>query len=323
MWTRAELKDKAKRALDRNYWKIVLVSLIILFISGGMSGGGSSQITNRFESDSSYEENNGNILDLEDMFSDSGTKDDEFDYYEEDLFDDYNEFDDEYSDDLNSGEVLAFAGIIVVIVVAVIIIITVIGFVYGAFLLNPIDVGVKRFLFKSLNEKAELKELSFAFDNNYKNVIKILFIRDIKILLWTLLFIIPGIVKGYEYYMMPYLLAENPNLTKEEAFRLSKQMMTGNKWKTFVLELSFIGWDILSAITCGIVGIFFVNPYKFLTYAALYEELSAINGYPARACMVAPNYTNSYMQSDYYVPVEKAVQIDETTQTSSDYDLHE
>jgi hypothetical protein len=86
MWTRAELKDKAKRALDRNYWKIVLVSLIILFISGGMSGGGSSQITNRFESDSSYEENNGNILDLEDMFSDSGTIEDEFDYYEEDLF---------------------------------------------------------------------------------------------------------------------------------------------------------------------------------------------------------------------------------------------
>ncbi len=73
--------------------------------------------------------------------------------------------------------------------------------------------------------------------------------------------------------MIPYLLAENPDMTKEEAFAESKKLMTGNKWKAFVLDLSFIGWYILSLLTCGIVGVFYVAPYKFSTNAALYEKL--------------------------------------------------
>lgn len=86
-------------------------------------------------------------------------------------------------------------------------------------------------------------------------------------------FIIPGIVKSYEYQMIPYLLADNPQMTKEEAFAESKRMMQGQKWNAFVLDLSFIGWDILSGMTMGILGIFYVQPYKDGTHAALYEAL--------------------------------------------------
>ena len=66
--------------------------------------------------------------------------------------------------------------------------------------------------------------------------------------LWSLLFVIPGIIKSYEYRMIPYILSENPNISRKRAFEISKQMMKGNKWDTFVLDLSFIGWQILSGI---------------------------------------------------------------------------
>ena len=100
-----------------------------------------------------------------------------------------------------------------------------------------------------------------------------MFFRDLYTILWTLLFIIPGIVKAYEYRMIPYILSEDPNMDKNEVFAMSKQMMTGNKWKAFVLDLSFILWDILGACTCGILHIFYIEPYKRLTDAGLYQAL--------------------------------------------------
>lgn len=305
MWTREDLKYKAKQALKNNYWKIVLVSLLVGVIGAGTTAG----ISNTFESDSEsiWESEDSNSL--EDFFSESGSgyTDDIYDMYENEY--EY-EYDYEYDYGSSSGDmgglstsqivgVFAIFGIIILVVMGIAI---VVAAVYSAFIYNPLGVGTNRFFLKSLNEKAEAKEIVFAFDHNYKNVIKILFIRDVKVFLWGLLFIIPGIIKSYEYYMMPYLLAENPNLTKEEAFRLSKQMMTGNKFETFILEISFFWWDLLSAMTAGIVGIFYVQPYKNLTFAALYEELSAINGYPAKAVQVQSE--NSYVQSDYYYTAE-------------------
>ena len=286
MWTRVQLKDKAKQALKNNYWKIILVSLLVGLIGGGTATG----VTNVLESDSgsSWESELDNEI--------KG----ELDIYED-------EFDNGFSSgDIGGISTIGVAGFLIIfgiVFLFVLAIALVVGFVYSAFIYNPLGVGTSRFFFQSLNEKAEVKEIAFAFDHNYKNVVKILFVRDIKILLWSLLFIIPGIIKSYEYYMMPYLLAENPNLTKDEAFRLSKQMMSGNKFETFVLELSFIWWDVLSAMTAGVVGIFYVQPYKNLTYAALYEELSAVNGYPARAAQAQSE--NSYVQSDYFSQTEE------------------
>ena len=100
-----------------------------------------------------------------------------------------------------------------------------------------------------------------------------MFIRDIFIVLWSLLLIVPGIVKSYEYMMIPYLLAEDPSMSREEAFAKSKAMMDGNKWNAFVLDLSFIGWLILGCITLNLVNIFYVNPYMYLTRAELYRTL--------------------------------------------------
>lgn len=94
-------------------------------------------------------------------------------------------------------------------------------------------------------------------------------LMDLKTLLWLFLFIVPGVVKAYEYSMIPYLLAENPNLSASEAFSLSKQMTTGQKMDLFVLDLSFIGWGFLGLICCGI-GLLFVQPYPEATKAEVY-----------------------------------------------------
>ena len=81
--------------------------------------------------------------------------------------------------------------------------------------------------------------------------------------------------------MIPYLLADHPEMTRKEAFAASKAMMKGNKWKAFVLDLSFILWSMLGALTLGIVTVFYVEPYRQLTGAALYEKLKALNETPA------------------------------------------
>lgn len=152
----------------------------------------------------------------------------------------------------------------------------VIGFALSAFLFNPIVVGVRRFFVVSHYQKAELNELGFGFSHCYLNVAKTMFLMQLYIFLWSLLLFVPGIIKGYEYRMIPYILAENPGIDANEAFAISKQMMDGNKWNAFVLDLSFFGWIILSLFTCGILSIFYVNPYICMTSAELYVALKEI-----------------------------------------------
>lgn len=146
------------------------------------------------------------------------------------------------------------------------------------FLLNPLAVGCDKFFINSReNGGEELSHLKWSFETDYKKIVLSMFLRDLFIGLWSLLFIIPGIIKSYEYRMVAYILADQPELTRKEAFELSRKMMNGNKWNAFVLDLSFIGWGFLTAITFGILGIFYVNPYIQHTNAALYLKLKEVN----------------------------------------------
>ena len=104
----------------------------------------------------------------------------------------------------------------------------------------------------------------------------IMFLRNIYNALWYLT-IIGGVIKTYEYRMIPYILAENPNIKRKEAFAMSKQMMKGNKWKAFVLDLSFFGWNFLSVLTFGLLSILYVNPYNAATNTELYAVLKSCN----------------------------------------------
>ena len=93
------------------------------------------------------------------------------------------------------------------------------------------------------------------------------------ILLWSLLLVIPGIIKMFSYSMSGYIMVENPELTAKEAMTISMDMMRGNKWRLFCLSFSFIGWILLCGLTMGI-GFLWLNPYMNAAYTAFYNEIS-------------------------------------------------
>lgn len=137
------------------------------------------------------------------------------------------------------------------------------------------EVGIARFAYRVYRGDApEVGDLFAAFkDGNFGRVLGGMILVGIYTFLWSLLFIIPGIVKAYQYSMMPYLLIDRPDLSIKECFAMSKQMTSGFKWSLFVLELSFIGWAILAVFTLGILDIFFVTPYLTLAMGGAYDYL--------------------------------------------------
>ena len=135
-------------------------------------------------------------------------------------------------------------------------------------ILNPVEAGVCRYflLSREQGQPAELKTVFYAFTcGSYWNVIKILFLRDLYTSLWTLLLVIPGIYKGLEYTMIPWLLAEQPDLDSREAFVRTREMMDGNRMHVFLLILSFIGWYLLAALAAGLLGL----PLKLLSFSGI------------------------------------------------------
>ena len=274
MWTRGELKKRGMAAFQANYWKCVLVALILAAISGGLTGGGGSRANfNKNDIDSMIED----FKDKDD--NDSGPEIDsdyDSDYNSDDVDSVIQNHLSDKGDKDNSGAVMA-AVIVGIVILTAIVIGLVIGFALNAFLLNPLRVGCNSFFVRNLEEPAQLNHLSAGFDTNYKNVVKVMFFKDLYVFLWALIpiaGIFIAIVKGYEYRMIQYLITDDPNMDKDEAFARTKEMMTGQKWNAFMLDLSFLGWNILSLFTLGILGIFYVAPYVQSTNAALYETLN-------------------------------------------------
>lgn len=153
---------------------------------------------------------------------------------------------------------------ILMVLVSMLLIIIAVAAVVQIFIGNPLQVGGWRFFMESRarQESAGIGRVFWAFSGEkYGNVVKIMFLRDVKTLLWSLLLVVPGIIKGYEYRMIPLILSENPDMDSREAFALSREMMNGNKWAAFVLDLSFLGWEILAVIAGAILG--FLMPFFF------------------------------------------------------------
>lgn len=150
---------------------------------------------------------------------------------------------------------------------------TVLSMVINIFVIQPVQVGAMRYFMESRVQKSSVGCLGFAFKQSYINIVIAMFLRGLFISLWSLLLVIPGIIKAYEYRMIPYIMAENPEISYKDAFRLSREMMNGEKMNTFILDLSFFPWALLGIITCGVGFIFYVAPYMQHTYAELYAVL--------------------------------------------------
>lgn len=151
-----------------------------------------------------------------------------------------------------------------------------IAFAAAAFFANILEVGSARFYTSARKGKISIDELFYGFKNGYyMNNVKIMFKRMLFIFLWGLIPLAGPFIafaKGYSYFMIPYILAENPGISSDRAFEISKQTTNGEKWNMFVLDLSFIGWYLLGALACG-VGQIFVPPYHYATRAELYGAL--------------------------------------------------
>lgn len=275
MWTRKELKRRAKEALKRNYWRIVLVAFLAVILGGGLTaatsaGGGGTTGSGKQQKKTAAVTDDMEISIYEHASETvEGTAgEDNTDAVAENM---------DAAEQEKNGTSIADALVVSGVIIAIIIVaLCVFAFAYAlmALLYNPFYTGVCRFMLKSVDDRAEVKEIAYGFDHSYKNVVKTMFHADLRVLAWSLLFIIPGIYKKYQYRMVAYILAEHPDMGYKETLRLSSDIMNGEKWHAFVLDLSFIPWRMLGMITCGIVGVFYVNPYIYLTNAALYRELS-------------------------------------------------
>lgn len=131
--------------------------------------------------------------------------------------------------------------------------------------------------FRLLYETGDTRVASNTFNVGFKNYLHNVggyLLMEIFISLWTLLLVVPGLIKTYSYAMTPYILAEHPELSANQAIEESMRMMDGHKFDLFYLHLSFIGWVILCIITLGI-GFLWLAPYVYTAQAAFYKDLKS------------------------------------------------
>lgn len=238
MWSRGDLKSQAKGFLRKHYWKAFAVCLIVALATGGS---GEASKNNDYMSDefgrTRYEINFGPGNEFGTIVDGIG-------------------LDNPFKVAVTGA---MFAGFFIIT--------TFLAIVIG----NALQVGEKRFFLRGFKEEPRIGTLFSTFQTGEWGPIAIkMFLMDLYIFLWGLLLIIPGIMKYYQYRMIPYILAEDPEFSFEEAKQISSKMTSGQKGKIFVLDLSFIGWYILGSLFFGIGGIF-VKPYHEVTVAKLYQ----------------------------------------------------
>lgn len=235
MWTRELLKTNAKNALKNYYW-VALGVTALAFLLGGLEENNDVDYSGAIEGFSQMLP----LLLLED----------------------------------DNGIIIAFllASLLVLLAVAVGL---ALNFAIYAFVCGIFLVGKCRFFLRAREGDVRFSYLFSAFSGgSYMNTVKVMFFYHFYTAMWTLLFIVPGVIKGLEYFLVPYLLTENPNLSKDRAFEISKQTMEGEKWDLFVLQLSFLGWFLLGLLACC-VGTYGVLPYQHATYAEFYTCMRA------------------------------------------------
>lgn len=293
MWKRKNLKDKAKKTVKNNYWTAVVLCFVITILTGeygnsitGIWQSGDSVLPDYVITQNQYlienEISKDNIAEIQE-------KQEKIEEITENLTENQLKMVNTITSNLNSltksqkyiykiwdaielfimnQNLLGIAYVLIAII----------AILYIILLAEPLLVAERRyFIIASEKENTKMGVMKEIFKRkNWSNVAVIMFFKSFYNFLWYLT-IIGGIIKTYEYRMIPYLLAENPDMNKKEVFARSKQMMKGNKWKTFILDLSFILWEILSTVTFGLLDILYVNPYKIATSVELYKTLKENN----------------------------------------------
>ncbi len=153
------------------------------------------------------------------------------------------------------------------------------GYTFGLaslLLSGPLMYGINRICVNVVRGKREieLEEMLVGFKENFVQAFLLSLMMSIFTALWSLLLVVPGIIKGYSYAMAPYILQDNPKKEWRECMDESQEMMRGHKWQLFCLDFSFIGWELLGLLCCC-VGVIFVAPYQLAARANFYMALKA------------------------------------------------
>lgn len=293
MWKRRYLKAKARKVVKNNYWTALIVCFLLALFTSEFG----TSIILIWQGEDSVDPNY--IVKQENIVSDNEKAEEELSEIKEK---------EEEFQEKRSGLNQVQLGIIEIIKANVnnlfksekyifriwdaiksfgihetglgvgLILISIIALIYIILIAEPLRVaGRKYFILARKEENTKMGVMKEIFKKgNWKNVTYIMFFKNLYNLLWFLT-IIGGVIKFYEYRMIPFILADNPKVSKKEAFELSRKMMKGNKWKTFVIDISFILWYILSIFTFGLLNILYVNIYKASTETELYNTLKDNN----------------------------------------------
>lgn len=151
-----------------------------------------------------------------------------------------------------------------------------IGWVVDLVISGPIALGITEISLRVVRAEGMQTEDFFSGFKNFASAFVLDLVNAIFIFLWSLLLIIPGIIKRYSYSMSFFILRDNPQMSASSARRASMEMMRGNKWRLFCLRFSFIGWFLLSFLTFGIL-LLWVFPYKLTAEAEFYQSLLSQN----------------------------------------------
>ncbi len=170
----------------------------------------------------------------------------------------------------------------------------------GQFIIGgAIQLGYNRFCLDLVDQKeSSINRLFSAFSILWK-ALGLRLVIGIFTFLWTMLFIIPGIIAAYRYSQATMIMAENPEIGIMEAINRSKEMMVGNKWRLFCLQISFIGWSIACIFTCGI-GYLWLTPYSKVATAAFYREVSGTWFNPNYDQNNTNQFQTDYNNNNYY-----------------------
>lgn len=183
-------------------------------------------------------------------------------------------------------EMMIFGGAIYLLILALVM--SVLYFVLS----SVVTVGYARFNLEIVDDAEPTINSLFAYLAHWKTTAVAQLLQMVYIFLWTLLFVIPGVMASYSYALTKYILAEEPELSAGEALRKSKELMDGNRWRLFCLHISFIGWHILSAFTLGIANLF-LTPYIETSVAAFYREVTD-------TWVSEPTFTATADEDEYY-----------------------
>ena len=230
MWTCSLLKTNAKQALRGRYWRCFWICLVLGLV--GVGGSSASTGGSRYTMDT---------------VTGSDTA---------------------YDRVANYLDRLPYQALMAVMIVAVLAVLA--SLLWSIFVAAPLEVGRDRYFMESRQALSPAATVTSVFRTPYMNVVKVQFLKNLKIFVGTLLFVVPGIYWDYCYALVPYLLAENPYMTTTRAMQLSKDIMDGEKFHYFVLGLSFAGWILLCMLG---IGYFFLEPYRQATDAEFYAAM--------------------------------------------------